>query len=97
MSTDIFSDGAANIGLTQGMIRMEFASYSFTERDADGNPSIEATHRLVMTPQGFMKTFGNMEAMVDKLVEAGVVAAKSKEERRTGPARNTDATIADGK
>ncbi|OFX07799.1 MAG: hypothetical protein A2516_03580 [Alphaproteobacteria bacterium RIFOXYD12_FULL_60_8] len=93
MNNDIFSDGAINIGLTQGMIRIEFASYTFHKRDGDGNPTIEATHRLVMTPQGFMKTFASMESMVDKLVDAKVVAPNATEERRSGPARNTDATL----
>lgn len=87
MNADIYTDGAINIAVVNGMIRINFGVLSVTNKDEADNPAFETTHRLVMTPQGFIKTFGNMEAVLNKLVEAGIIV-DSSEELRSGPARD---------
>lgn len=91
MSADYYADGVANVALLQGMIRIDFATLSLTEKDAEGNPVVLPGHRVVMTPKGFAKAFGTMERVMAKLVETGVVRDPEEEERRDGPARDPDA------
>ena len=55
MSADYYADGVANIALLQGMIRIDFATLSLTEKDEDGAPVVEPNHRVIMTPQSFVK------------------------------------------
>lgn len=91
MSADYYADGVANVALLQGMIRIDFATLSLTEKDAEGKPVVIPGHRVIMTPKGFAKAFGTMERVMAKLVETGVVRDPEREERRDGPARDTDA------
>jgi hypothetical protein len=90
MSADYYADGVANVALLQGMIRIDFATLSLTEKDEDGNPQVLPGHRVIMTPQGFVKAFGTMERVMGKLVETGVVRDPEGDERRDGPARDPD-------
>jgi hypothetical protein len=94
MVMDFFSDGALSLRLVNGMVRIEFASASVGESDNQGNPVAEPKFRVVMTPHGFMKTFGNMEKMMASLSEAGVIQNKaSNQEKRKGPGRNQSTDI----
>ncbi|OHC74390.1 MAG: hypothetical protein A3G18_09080 [Rhodospirillales bacterium RIFCSPLOWO2_12_FULL_58_28] len=92
MNADIFTDGAIHIAIVNGMIRMDYATISITEKDDDGNPAVIVNHRLVMTPQGFLKTLGNMETMAQKLIDVGIII-DNNDETRNGPARKTDHAI----
>ena len=96
MNGDIFIDGIENIVLSQGMVRMDLVrSVSLSrERDKSGKPVVESSQRIVMTPQGFLRTHGAMERMLNELVGAGVVRGKSEEENRSGPARDVAKSIA---
>ena len=92
MNGDIFIDGIENIVLSQGMVRMDLASFSVKKKDEAGNPAVETKQRIVMTPQGFLRTHGAMERMLNELIKSGVVKEKT-EEQRSGPARDASASI----
>ncbi|MBF0383641.1 MAG: hypothetical protein HQL69_21685 [Magnetococcales bacterium] len=95
MIMDYFSDGALSIRLVNGMVRMEFVTASVGKSDAQGNPVVEPKFCIVMTPHGFMKTFGNMEKMLHSLSEAGVIKSRNQgqEEKRKGPSRSQGTVI----
>ncbi len=93
MNNDIYTDGVINIALKKGMIRIEFGTMSISEKDDDGNPEVFSRSQLVLTPQVFLETFGNMERMMNQLVEAGVIRERDGEQRG-GPARDGATTIA---
>lgn len=93
MSRVTFSDGIINIGLNNGMVRIEFGTLSISEKDEVGNPKVFSKEQLVMTPQVFLKTFSSMESMLHRLIENGIVKENLDEEKRTGPARDTEAEI----
>ena len=93
MNTHIYTDGVTNIGLKKGMIRIEFGTLSVSEKDADGNPAVFSRCQLILTPQIFLETFGNMELLLQKLIDNGIVRERDQEERRDGPTRDTDASI----
>lgn len=94
MDGDIYIDGIENIVLSHGMIRMDLASFALRARDAAGNPVIESRQRIVMTPQGFLRTFNALERMKSELIRAGIIKERQDEERRSGPARDDGAAIA---
>lgn len=88
MQTTIYTDGVTNIALNKGMVRIEFGTVSITAKDNDGRPAIGERHQLTMTPKTFLETFGNMERMLNLLIENEVVRESDADEQRTGPARN---------
>ncbi len=92
MNGDSFIDGIENIVLSQGMVRMDLASFSVRRKDKAGKPAVETQQRIVMTPQGFLRTHGAMERMLNELMKSGVVREKT-EEKRSGPARDAAASI----
>ncbi len=96
MNRVIFTDGVINIGLNNGMVRIEFGTLSLSEKDDTGHAKVFAKEQMVMTPQAFLKTFSNMESMLHKLIDSGVVKENIDDEKRTGPARDSDVKL-DGK
>ena len=89
MTSDIYTDGALNVGFAGGMIRIDFGALSLTKKTDDGKPLLEVQHRLVMTPQGFLRTFGNMERVMKSLVDAEVIDGAAAGEVGEGPAKDT--------
>jgi hypothetical protein len=49
---ETFIDGVQEIGFGRGLIRMNLASLSATERDDKNNPILELRHRVLKTPNG---------------------------------------------
>ena len=90
MISDLFSDGVAAIRLVNGMVRMEFASISVVDNDEQGKPITKTAFRVVMTPHGFVKTFGNMEKMIHSLQEANILSDPDAINKETGPVADTD-------
>jgi hypothetical protein len=92
VNSETFVDGVINIALVRGMVRIEFGSYSASDTNDDGQPALFSRHQVVMTPQAFLNSFGNMERMLNLLVEKGVLR-EDADEQRSGPARDTDTAI----
>ncbi len=93
MQNTIYTDGVTNIALNKGMVRIELGTVSITEKDDNGRPAVGERHQLTMTPKTFLETFGNMERMLNLLIENGVVREKDADEQRAGPARDEDLSI----
>ena len=72
MKKRIFVDGMENISLNSGLVRMNFFN-----TDTQKNES-EITNELIMTPGGFLKAFGAMEDLVNKLIADGVITRNVK-------------------
>lgn len=83
---DVFADGVGEITLVGGMVRMDLVSLSATEKDSNGNPSLEFRQRVVMPPDGFLRSFSAMENLVKQLMEAGVVQKNQDNEEGGGSA-----------
>lgn len=70
---EYFADGIGEITLAGGMVRMDLVSLT-GKQGAEGNePRLEARRRIVMPPDGFLRSFGAMENLVKQLVDAGLV------------------------
>lgn len=70
---DIFADGIGEITLAGGMVRMDLVSLVGTQNSEEDKPRLEPTQRIVMPPDGFLRSFSAMENLVKQLIEAGLV------------------------
>jgi hypothetical protein len=69
-----FVDGVANIALSNGVVRIDFAHLSATAREAHGEPPLERNVRLITSVEGFVATYRTMQRMVDRLAKQGKLA-----------------------
>ena len=77
MSTlpEIYADTMGEITLSGGMVRIDLVSLagSAQSKDKDEKPQLEPRMRVIMSPDGFLRSFGAMENLVKQLVDAGLV------------------------
>ena len=67
---EIYSDGVSNIHWCGNMVKLDLVSYNPQE---SGKPPIpENTHRIVMPPAGLLALADSANALIEKLVAAGV-------------------------
>ena len=85
---EIFADGMGEITLSGGMVRIDLVSLSPTKQDAEGKPQLDFRQRIVMPPDGFLRSFSAMEDLVKKLVDAGVVKTRDQENIQASPPGN---------
>jgi hypothetical protein len=71
--TEIYADGIGEISLAGGMVRMDLVSLVGSQQDANNKPHLEPKCRLILPPEGFLRSFSAMENLVKQLVEAGLV------------------------
>ncbi len=95
MSQTFFTDGVGNLSMMNGMVRVQFMTAVPSDGNAQGSASYAPAFSAVLTPQGFLQSYKKMQALVQKMVEAGVLL-KQGEERRTGPARDTSVSAVVG-
>lgn len=72
----IFADGIGEITLSGGMVRMDLVTLVGSQNDKNNKPHLETTQRIVMPPDGFLRSFSAMENLVKQLVDAGLVKAR---------------------
>ncbi len=68
---EVYSDGIGQISFSGGMVRFDLMSL---EPNGDEEPTPVFKERVIMSPDGFLKSFGTMEGLINKLVEAGVLS-----------------------
>jgi hypothetical protein len=72
-NTEIFADGVGEITLAGGMVRMDLVSLVGSQRDKEDPPKMRFKARVIMPPDGFLRSFAAMESLVQQLVKAGLV------------------------
>ncbi len=77
---DVYADGIGEITLTGGMVRIDLVSLSAKNRDDQGRPKLEFRKRVVLPPEGFLRSFSAMEDLVKQLVEAGLIKRREGED-----------------
>jgi hypothetical protein len=68
-----FADGIGEITLSGGMVRMDLVTLVGSQNDPENKPRLEFSQRVIMPPDGFLRSFSAMENLVKQLVEAGLV------------------------
>ena len=78
-SSEIFADGIGEITLSGGMVRMDLVTLVGTQQDDANPPKLEFRQRVVMPPDGFLRSFSAMENLVKQLIDAGLVKQREGE------------------
>lgn len=78
-SKDIFADGIGEITLSGGMVRMDLVTLVGKQGDKENQPKLEFSQRVVMPPDGFLRSFSAMENLVKQLIDAGLVKPRDGE------------------
>ncbi len=74
MKRRIYTDGVEAISFSEGMVRMDLFNVLQGKKNEPGKaPEREVTDELIMTSQGFLRSFSAMEKLVKQLMDAGVV------------------------
>ncbi len=83
MSKTSYADLISDIHFSAGMIRMDVATIDTTKKiDEKKGPSIKIDQQIVMPADGFLRTFNNMQSLMNKLVEAGVLKVNPPKEEK---------------
>jgi hypothetical protein len=75
MIPETYVDGIGSIGLSGGMIRIDFVTFAPAGEGDKRDPIPEIRHRLIMTPQAFLRSCAAQQRLIEKLQEAGVVSS----------------------
>jgi len=78
-SRELFADGIGEISLSNGMVRIDLITYLTSQKTKDQPPEIAVRQRVVMPPDGFLRSFGAMENLVKQLVDAGLVKPRNQD------------------
>lgn len=76
---DIFADGIGEITLAGGMVRMDLVTLTGSNNDENNKPQLRVKQRIVMPPDGFLRSFSAMENLVKQLIDAGLVKPRDGE------------------
>ena len=75
---EIFTDGIGKYRYGGGVVRMDLISAVEADEKDEKEAKTVVTHRLIMSPEGFLRAVSTMNTLLNQLVKAGVV----KQERR---------------
>lgn len=82
--TEIFADGIGEISLSGGMVRLDLVSLVGSQNNENDKPRLEPKTRIVMPPEGFLRSFGAMENLVKQLIDAGLIRPRDGADGATG-------------
>lgn len=85
---DFFADGIGEITLSGGMVRMDLVTLVGSQNNPNDKPRLELSRRIVMPPDGFLRSFSAMENLVKQLIDAGLV--KPRGEDQAAPAGQSE-------
>lgn len=80
MADEMYADGIGEITLSGGMVRMDLFTLVGSQKDPENKPRLEFSQRIVMPPDGFLRSFSAMENLVKQLIDAGLVKTREGED-----------------
>lgn len=73
MTPELFADRIVEIAVTGGVVRLDLASLSATQRDGGNQATLEHRQRIVMPTEGFVHSFTLMAKVMQDLEKRGLV------------------------
>lgn len=73
MEKELFADVIGDVKFENGVFRIDLVSISPTKLDKDKKPVFEFKQRIIMPPEGFLKSFSTMEKSLKILIERGIL------------------------
>ncbi|HMP78259.1 MAG TPA: hypothetical protein PKD54_02295 [Pirellulaceae bacterium] len=84
IGNEIFADGIGEISLSGGMVRLDLVSLIGSQNDPNNQPRFTPKARIVMPPEGFLRSYSAMENLVKQLVDAGLVRPRDGADGQSG-------------
>ncbi|MCP5000939.1 MAG: hypothetical protein GY933_19910 [Hyphomicrobiales bacterium] len=84
--TEIFTDGVGQNRFSNGVIRLDLVSASDIGGPEDDDGAATVTHRLILSPQGFIRTVQTMSLLMNQLLEAGIIQRTPEAAAEENPA-----------
>ena len=75
-----YADGIGEITLSGGMVRIDLVTLQGTQKNSESKPKLETSQRIIMPPDGFLRSFSAMENLVKQLIDAGLVKPRDGEQ-----------------
>jgi hypothetical protein len=90
MKKRIYADGVEAISFSEGMVRIDLFNILPGKNNEPGKASErEVTDELIMTSQGFLRSYSAMEKLVKQLMDAGVVQRNDAAENKPAAPENS--------
>ncbi len=86
-----YCDGVEEISITSGIVRVDLYHYTAGEKDKDGRPPRELSHRVLLSPEAFVQTFTAFEQVVKQLQEKGLLQRRDGAQGAAGAAAGAGA------
>ena len=83
-----YADGIGEITLSGGMVRMDLVTLQGSQNDPENKPQLEVSQRIIMPPDGFLRSFSAMENLVKQLIDAGIVKPRDGQQSATDSKSN---------
>ncbi len=80
---EIFTDGIGKYRYGGGVVRMDLISAVEADEKDEKEAKTVVTHRLIMSPEGFLRAVSTMNTLLNQLVKAGVVKQKRQQKSDT--------------
>jgi hypothetical protein len=80
---EIFTDGIGRYRYGGGVVRMDLISASEADEKDEKEAKTVVTHRLIMSPEGFLRAVSTMNTLLNQLVKAGVVKQERQQKTDT--------------
>ena len=68
-----FCDGVEEVSVVAGVVRVDFFTYTTGPKDKNGRPARELSHRLLLSPDAFLQTYGVLDEVRKQLEQKGVI------------------------
>lgn len=68
-----FCDGVEEVSVVSGVVRVDFFNYTTGPKDKNGRPARELSHRLLLSPDAFLQTYGVLDEVRKQLEQKGVI------------------------
>lgn len=75
---EIVVDGIGKNRFSGGLVRLDLLSASLSFDESDNDQDSEVTHRLIMSPDGFVRTVYVLNRLMKQLMDAGVIESEKK-------------------
>ena len=72
-----YCDGLEEVSVVSGMVRIDFFHYSNGPKDKEGRPPREFSHRVLLSPEAFVRTCGALNEVLKQLEQKGMIRRRT--------------------
>ena len=84
MTDERYVDGVGGVAVISGSVKVDFFTYLIDPETNPQDPPSEMALRLVMSPDGFLRTHRALENLLQELKSRGLVGRRTKDDATAG-------------